>query len=99
MFEASLVRFVGEHASSLRCLILYGSVLDSDWISALRAIADATRGRLEYISVLHNRVATGHEELSDFHLDKYDGEVPRFDCVTDFRHSVRVSEAENEGVR
>jgi hypothetical protein len=30
MSEASLVRFVGEHASSLRCLILYGSVLDSD---------------------------------------------------------------------
>jgi hypothetical protein len=49
--------------------------------------------------VLHNHVATGHGELSDFHLDKYDGEVPRFDCVTDFRHSVRVSEAENEEVR
>jgi hypothetical protein len=96
MSEASLVRFVGEHTASLRCLILYGSTLDGDWISALRAIADVTRGKLEYISVLHDRVVVGHGAPSNFHLDEYEGEVPQFDCETDFRRPVRVDEAENE---
>lgn len=50
--QTHLLQFVKQHASTLRCLILYGSVIDSHWISALHAVADATRGRLEYISFL-----------------------------------------------
>jgi hypothetical protein len=75
--QTHLLQFVKQHASSLCCFILYGSVIDSHWTSALRAIADATRGRLEYISFLLGMTLDAVGEWDDFCYDKYEGEAVR----------------------
>lgn len=49
--QASLIKFVKQHASSLRCLILYGGILNGFWVETLQGVADLTRNHLQYLSV------------------------------------------------
>lgn len=53
--QASLLAFVEQHASSLRCLILYGRILNAYWIPTLHGIADLTNDSLDFLSVKFTR--------------------------------------------
>jgi hypothetical protein len=87
--------FVRQHASSLRELILDGSVLlegygPYTWRGLLTEIELLTRGCLEYISVKSPQIVRKGENMG---LDIRDY-APVFDCVVDFE---RYSDYEDSG--
>lgn len=77
--EANLVSFVAKQGPTLRSLILYGSILNGDWQSALRSIARLTKPSLRYIS-LHFPLYASPVLL---HRDKRDAKALGFECATE----------------
>lgn len=96
--HTKFVDIVKQHASRLRS-ILYGTVTDGCWMRIPRAISHATRGQLQYISLLFACMPDRFSKYADLNYYDHHGIHPHFGCVTEFgedngdRPSAKMNEA------
>jgi len=95
-----LISSVEKHKLDLRALMLYGVTLRGEWAAALAAIADATRGNLNYISVRDpaetSEVDDGFQVVQpDLRQFETEG-LMCFDCATNFDDMTDDDESEDE---
>jgi hypothetical protein len=79
--QPDFIDFVHRHAQSIRCIIFEEVTLSGSWRIALKSIADATRGRLQFFSGrnLHDETVPAHEQLG---ITKDD--LASFDCSVEW---------------
>jgi hypothetical protein len=82
--ESQLVDFVRDHVWTLRCLVLYGSILNGDWSRALHDIANMTRNTMQYISVRHSATIDQDNKIVEKIMSDDSSEARAFSCAADF---------------
>lgn len=95
--QASLLKFVEQHSSSLRCFILYGGILNGHWLQTLHEIAELTRDTLEYLSVtfVYHIQQNGLIGIEKFERYTESG-WPHFTCTTNFGPTFRLLPDSND---
>lgn len=77
----SLIAFVREHQSTLQSLVLYGIIVNGDWLPILQFLAVSSH--LRYISILFPQETSPGAEIMDVHLASGCSDIARFNSFVE----------------
>jgi hypothetical protein len=79
------LNFIKHHVTSLRCLIIYGCLINGHRSHVLPELAELSRSKLEYLSMRFASSTSDGAEIVKDDIALYEpSDAPHFDCVTGF---------------